>query len=90
MEKKKLLKILQGYVGMTREDKGCKTWDEMQNKMADEILSINQPMNYEKFEKAQPHYLEIKNLERLNNRGIFQLDVNWYDSKVKVRLKRAG
>lgn len=32
--------IAQSYCGMTPKDKGCKTWGEMQQKMADEIEEV--------------------------------------------------
>lgn len=38
MERRKLIQLIQGYIGMTPKDKGCNNWNEMQQKMADEIL----------------------------------------------------
>jgi len=32
--------ISQSYCGMTPKDKGCKTWAEMQQKMADELECV--------------------------------------------------
>ena len=32
--------IAQNYCGMTPKDKGCKTWGEMQQKMADELEEV--------------------------------------------------
>jgi len=41
MEREYLLKLIQKYIGMTPVDCGCKNWDEMQNKMADEIIELS-------------------------------------------------
>ena len=40
MKRKDLIKLIQGYIGMTPKDKGCINWSEMQEKMADEILLL--------------------------------------------------
>ncbi len=40
--RKKLIELAQGYLGMTPADKGCSNWNEMQHKMADEMLAIIQ------------------------------------------------
>ena len=36
-----LLHLLQSYIGMTPSDVGCKSWNEMQEQLADKILSMN-------------------------------------------------
>ncbi|MCK9430715.1 MAG: hypothetical protein M0R17_12060, partial [Candidatus Omnitrophica bacterium] len=36
-----LLHLLQSYIGMTPSDVGCKSWNEMQEQLADKILSLN-------------------------------------------------
>ncbi len=38
--KEEFRKIAQSYIGMTPKDKGCNTWLEMQNKMADELNEV--------------------------------------------------
>lgn len=35
--------LIQGYIGMFPADKGCLNWNDMQQKMADEILAMIQP-----------------------------------------------
>lgn len=40
MDRIKLLRILQNYLGMQPQDKNCFSWKEMQEKMADEILAL--------------------------------------------------
>ena len=35
----KLKMIAQSYCGMTPKDKGCTSWDEMHQQMADEIIA---------------------------------------------------
>jgi len=39
MKRKKLIKILQTYVGMQPKDVGCNNWNEMQQQLADDILT---------------------------------------------------
>ena len=38
--REKLIELAQQYLGMNPSDKGCLDYDEMQHKMADEILDI--------------------------------------------------
>jgi len=56
MNRKKLTKIIQNYIGMTPKDKGCKNWSEMQEKMTDEILTLiystTECKNFEEFFEA--------------------------------------
>jgi hypothetical protein len=37
--------IAQSYIGMKPKDKGCKTWGEMQQKMADELENVVKNLN---------------------------------------------
>lgn len=39
INRSKLLDIAQNYLGMKPNDRSCKNWKEMQEKMVDEILS---------------------------------------------------
>jgi hypothetical protein len=40
MNRAKLLKLIQGYIGMKPKDVGCDNWNKMQEKMADEIMRL--------------------------------------------------
>ncbi len=44
---------------------------------------------FDKFEKGQELFKEIKNLEELKRRGIFELNVDWYSQNHNAQLKRS-
>ncbi len=41
MKREQLLPIIQRYIGMTPQDRGCTNWNEMQEKMANEIMELD-------------------------------------------------
>lgn len=41
MKREELLPIIQKYIGMTPKDRGCTNWNEMQEKMANEIMELD-------------------------------------------------
>lgn len=43
MNKKKILKVAQNFIGMTPNDLGCENWSEMQEKFADELVQLDVP-----------------------------------------------
>jgi len=43
----KISEIVQGYLGMTPQDKGCKNWSEMQTQMVNELDEVVKNINYD-------------------------------------------
>jgi len=40
MHRKKLIKLLQRYLGMNPKELRCENWNDMQQQLADEILNL--------------------------------------------------
>lgn len=78
--------IAQNYCGMTPNDKGCKTWDEMQQKMADELKNVVKN-NIVLIEVNGQSELLISLIKELINVGIIdENDINvelWVKSYLK-------
>lgn len=61
MNRQELIKLLQQYLGMNPRDKGCSNWNEMQQKLADEIMILDnlpeqstpETFEYEMFFKSE-------------------------------------
>lgn len=78
--------LIQGYIGMNPADKGCVNWNDMQQKMADEILAMLQPKKFEKKQIPIPRKEEVKIFEGWDKKIYCKSP----DNSVKVLHKKGG